>query len=66
MSLLAASARGQDFTIAVAGPMTGPVATIGEQMKRGAEAAAAQMDEAGGVAGHKIKIVLMDDQRDPK
>ena len=70
LSLLAASAWGQDLkqdlTIAVAGPMTGPVATIGEQMKRGAEAAAAQINDAGGVAGHKIKIVIMDDQCDPK
>ena len=39
--------------IAVAGPMTGPLATIGEQMKRGAEAAAAAINDAGGVNGKK-------------
>ena len=36
-----AGSLAQDITIAVAGPMTGPVASIGDQMKRGAEAAAA-------------------------
>jgi branched-chain amino acid transport system substrate-binding protein len=62
----AASAKAADLTIAVAGPMTGPVATIGEQMKRGAEAAAAAINEAGGVNGRTIKIVVEDDQCDPK
>ena len=55
-----------DLTIAVAGPMTGPVASIGEQMKRGAEAAAAAINEAGGVSGRKVKIVIEDDACDPK
>jgi branched-chain amino acid transport system substrate-binding protein len=66
MSALAAPASAQDITIAVAGPMTGPVASIGEQMKRGAEAAAAAINEAGGVNGRKIKIVVQDDACDPK
>ena len=55
-----------DLKIGVAGPMTGPVAAIGEQMKRGAEAAAAAINEAGGVDGRKIKIVIEDDACDPK
>ena len=46
--------------------MTGPVAAIGEQMKRGAEAAAAAINEAGGVDGRNIKIVVEDDACDPK
>jgi branched-chain amino acid transport system substrate-binding protein len=66
LSALAAPARAQDITIAVAGPITGPVASIGEQMKRGAEAAAAAINEAGGVNGRKIKIVVQDDACDPK
>jgi branched-chain amino acid transport system substrate-binding protein len=64
--LAAAPAFAQDITIAVVGPITGPLATIGEQQKRGAEAAAAVINEAGGVAGKKIKIVIEDDQCDPK
>ena len=35
-------------------------------MKRGAEAAAAAINEAGGVNGRKIKIVVEDDACDPK
>ena len=50
-ALAIAPVKADDITIAVAGPMTGPVATIGDQMKRGAEAAAAAINEAGGVAG---------------
>ena len=66
LGALATPALSQDINIAVAGPMTGPVATIGEQMKRGAEAAAAAINEAGGINGKKIKIVVEDDACDPK
>jgi branched-chain amino acid transport system substrate-binding protein len=59
-------AQDKDITIAVAGPMTGPVASIGDQMKRGAEAAASAINDAGGVNGRKIKIVVEDDACDPK
>ena len=63
---LAAPARADDLSIAVAGPMTGPVAAIGDQLKRGATAAAKQINEAGGVAGRQVKIIFEDDQCDPK
>jgi branched-chain amino acid transport system substrate-binding protein len=66
LSALAAPALADDITIAVAGPMTGPVASIGEQMKRGAETAATAINDAGGVNGRKIKIVVEDDACDPK
>jgi branched-chain amino acid transport system substrate-binding protein len=66
LAALSAPALADDLVIAVAGPMTGPVATIGAQMKRGAEAAAAAINEAGGVNGRKIKIVVQDDACDPK
>jgi len=55
-----------DLVIAVAGPMTGGLAALGDQFKRGAEAAALQINEAGGISGRKIKIVIEDDQCDPK
>jgi len=54
-----------DLTIAVAGPMSGSVASMGEQMKHGAEAAASAINEAGGVNGRKVKIVVQDDACDP-
>ena len=66
LAALASPLKAQDIPIAVAGPMTGPVASIGEQMKRGAEAAAAAINDAGGVNGRKIKIVIEDDACDPK
>jgi branched-chain amino acid transport system substrate-binding protein len=64
--LAATPALAQDVTIAVVGPITGPLATIGEQQKRGAEAAAAVINDAGGVAGKKVRIVVEDDQCDPR
>jgi len=62
----AGSARAQDITIAVAGPMTGPVASIGEQIRRGAELAAEAINKNGGVNGKMIKISIHDDACDPK
>ena len=66
LAALATPALAEDITIAVAGPMTGPLASIGDQMKRGAEAAAQAINDAGGVNGRKIKIVVEDDACDPK
>jgi branched-chain amino acid transport system substrate-binding protein len=66
LTLAAAPVKAQDITIAVAGPITGSLAAIGDQMKRGAEAAAAAINEAGGVSGRNIKIVVEDDVCDPK
>lgn len=68
LALLAGTgmARAEDITIAVAGPMTGSVATIGEQLKHGAELAAEAINKAGGVNGKTIKISVQDDACDPK
>ena len=46
--------------------MTAPVASIGEQMERRDDTAAAAINDAGGVEGRKIKIVIEDDACDPK
>jgi len=68
LSLLAATgfARAEDITIAVAGPMTGPVASIGEQIRHGAELAAEAINKNGGVNGKTIKVSIQDDACDPK
>ena len=55
-----------DITFAVVGPMTGQLATIGDQFKQGAQAAADAINAAGGVDGRQIKIDIEDDQCDPK
>src|SRR5262245_46254964 len=62
----AAPAWAQDITIAVIGPITGQYASFGEQMKRGAEMAVADLNAKGGVLGKKIKLMVEDDACDPK
>jgi branched-chain amino acid transport system substrate-binding protein len=56
----------EDLNIAVVGPMTGQLATIGDQFKHGAEAAVAAINAKGGVAGRQLKLVVEDDVCDPK
>ena len=60
------AAQADDINIAVAGPMTGQLATIGDQFKQGAQAAADAINAAGGVNGRQIKLTMEDDQCDPK
>ncbi len=64
--LFAASGAMADIKIAVAGPMTGQYASFGEQMKRGAEMAVADINAAGGVMGQKLQLSIEDDACDPK
>jgi branched-chain amino acid transport system substrate-binding protein len=47
-------AQADDINIAVAGPMTGQLATNGVQFKQGAQAAADAINAAGGVDGRQI------------
>ena len=42
-----------DITVSVVGPMTGQLATIGDQFKQGAQAAADAINAAGGVNGRR-------------
>lgn len=55
-----------DTPLGLAGPFTGPEAVFGEQMRRGAEMAVADINAAGGVLGQKLTLVQGDDQCDPK
>ena len=65
MFALAGAAHAQ-IKIGVAGPMTGPNAAFGAQLKNGAEQAAADINAKGGINGQKIEIVVGDDVSDPK
>jgi branched-chain amino acid transport system substrate-binding protein len=66
-ALVAASAPASaEIVIAVAGPMTGQYASFGEQMKNGAELAVEQINEAGGVNGEMLRLVIGDDACDPR
>jgi branched-chain amino acid transport system substrate-binding protein len=48
------------------GPITGPSAATGAQMKHGVDQAAADINAAGGILGKKIVLSYGDDVSDPK
>jgi branched-chain amino acid transport system substrate-binding protein len=52
--------------IGVAGPITGPNAATGAQMKNGVDQAAADLNKTGGILGQKITVEYGDDVSDPK
>jgi branched-chain amino acid transport system substrate-binding protein len=62
---LAQSASAQ-VKFGVGGPITGPNAATGAQMKNGVEQAAADINAAGGILGNKLSVEFGDDVSDPK
>ncbi|MDH3690160.1 MAG: branched-chain amino acid ABC transporter substrate-binding protein [Gammaproteobacteria bacterium] len=66
VTLFSVSSAMADISIATAGPMTGQYASFGEQMKRGAEMAVADINAAGGVLGQQLQLSVGDDACDPK
>ena len=50
----------------VTGPITGPNAAFGAQIKNGSDAAIADINAAGGIMGQKITATYGDDVSDPK
>jgi branched-chain amino acid transport system substrate-binding protein len=52
--------------IAAAGPVTGQLAGLGEQMLRGARMAVDDLNAAGGVLGRPVELLIADDRCDPK
>ena len=65
-SLGLACAANAQIKVGVAGPLTGPNAAFGAQLKNGAEQAAADINAAGGINGQKIELLFGDDVSDPK
>jgi branched-chain amino acid transport system substrate-binding protein len=65
-ALAATPALADEIAIAVVGPMTGQLAAIGDQFRNGAQAAVDAINAAGGVNGNTLKLVVEDDQCDPK
>jgi branched-chain amino acid transport system substrate-binding protein len=63
---LSASTALADINIGVAGPITGQYAAFGEQLKRGADMAVADINAAGGVNGEQLVLETGDDACDPK
>jgi branched-chain amino acid transport system substrate-binding protein len=52
--------------LGVAGPITGPNAAFGAQLKNGVDQAVADINAKGGVLGQKITVFVGDDVSDPK
>ena len=50
----------EDIKIGIPGPVTGPVAFLGQHVKWGAELAVDEINAAGGVAGRKISFTMQD------
>jgi branched-chain amino acid transport system substrate-binding protein len=59
-------APGNEIVIGVAGPMSGDLSPFGDQLKHGAQQAVADLNAQGGVLGKQVRLVVGDDQCDPK
>lgn len=55
-----------EIVIGVAGPMSGELAPFGEQIRRGAQQAVDDLNAQGGVLGKQVRLVVGDDQCDPR
>ena len=60
------AAPSDKIVIGLGAPLTGSNATAGEQMLKGAQQAAKDINAAGGINGKKIEIMPRDDAGDPK
>ena len=59
--VLSATAAEAQIRIAVAGPMSGSLAVLGQQMRVGVEAAVTGINAAGGLLGQEIVVEIADD-----
>jgi branched-chain amino acid transport system substrate-binding protein len=59
-------AANAQIKMGVAGPLTGPNAAFGEQLRRGAQMAVDDINKAGGVLGQQIQLQFGDDRSDPR
>lgn len=55
-----------EIVVGIGAPITGPYASFGEQLKRGAQAAVRDINAEGGINGEKLRLVIGDDSCDPK
>jgi branched-chain amino acid transport system substrate-binding protein len=66
LGLAMSSAAQAQIKMGVAGPITGPNAAFGAQLKNGVEQAVEDINAAGGINGQKIQLSIGDDVSDPK
>ncbi len=61
VSIAACTGRGGDIVIGVVGPLSGPNAFVGLAQQRGAEIAAEEINDDGGIGGRRIRLAVRDD-----
>ena len=61
LPLVACTKGGADLTIGVVGPLSGPLAFVGTAQQRGAELAAEEINDSGGIGGRKVRLSIQDD-----
>jgi branched-chain amino acid transport system substrate-binding protein len=66
LGFLSACEEPAEIRIGVVGPLTGPYASLGEQMRRGAEMAVADVNARGGIFEKKLVLEIGDDACDAK
>jgi branched-chain amino acid transport system substrate-binding protein len=66
IALVTAGTAAAQVKFGVGGPITGPSAATGAQMKNGVDQAAADINATGGILGQKISVSYGDDASDPK
>ncbi|MCA3556120.1 branched-chain amino acid ABC transporter substrate-binding protein [Aestuariivirga sp.] len=64
--LLSATPALADILIGAAAPLSGPNAGLGEQLRRGVEAAVEDINATGGIRGEKLTVQFADDGCDPR
>mgnify|MGYP002596226205 CR=1 FL=1 len=62
----AAGAEGGTLKVGVIGPLTGAGAAYGNAVANGAELAAKEINEAGGINGYQVAFNFQDDENDPE
>jgi branched-chain amino acid transport system substrate-binding protein len=60
------SSKSETIKIGLAAPLSGDSAEYGEAFKKGAELSVKLANDAGGIDGKKIELVVQDDKGDPK
>jgi branched-chain amino acid transport system substrate-binding protein len=61
LTIACSTSAAAEILIATAAPISGRYAWMGEQYKRGAEMAVADLNAAGGVLGQNVRLVIGDD-----
>src|SRR2546427_2478264 len=66
LGLAFADGASAQVKLGIAGPLTGPNAALGAQLKNGGDQAVEDINAAGGILGQKITVTYGDDVSDPK